>query len=107
VKRKFLLSFGGVGLFVAVLLAGTRLYMLGHEPQFRGAMYGGWFDILTLVLWPGAFYLTVLQSDEPAKVQFVVWSIAVLVNPAIYAFVGWLAWWILKPVRSREGSNSR
>jgi hypothetical protein len=92
VKRKFLFSFGCAGFFIAVLLAGIRLYMLYHEPQYQDVMYGGWFDTLTLILWPSAFYLTLLQSEEPAKVAFVVWSVAVLFNPLIYAVVGWLVW---------------
>ena len=101
-KRKFISSFGCVGLFVAVLLAGIRLYMLYHELQYWDVMYGGWFDTLTLILWPSSFYLTVLQSEEPAKVAFVVWSIAVLLNPAIYALVGWLVWRLLRAVNQRE-----
>ena len=82
---KFLFSFGCVGLFVAVLLAGIRLYMLYHEPQYQNVMYGGWFETLTLILWPSSCYLTLLQSEEPAKVAFAVWSVAVLLNPVIYA----------------------
>jgi hypothetical protein len=99
VKRKFISSFGCVGLFVAVLLAGTRLYMLYHEPQYLYEQR--WFDTLTLILWPSSFYLTVLQSEEPAKVAFVVWTIAVLLNPAIYALVGWLVWLLLGAVNRR------
>jgi hypothetical protein len=95
VKRKVLFSFGCVGLFISVLLAGIRLYMLHHEPQYQDVMYGGWFDTLTLILWPSSLYLTVLQSEEPAKVAFVVWSVAVLLNPAIYALVGWVVWRLL------------
>ena len=102
-RRKFLSSFGCVGLFVAVLLAGARLYMLYHEPQYRDVMCGGWFDTLTLILWPSSFYLTVLQSEEPAKVAFVVWTIAVLLNPAIYVLVGWLVWLLLGAVNWRDG----
>ena len=82
-KRKFLFNFACIGLFVAVLLAGIRLYMLYHEPQYQDVMYGGWFDTLTLIFWPNAFYLTVLQSKEPAKVVFVVCSVAILFNPVI------------------------
>ena len=102
-KRKFLSGLGCVGLFVAVLLAGIRLCMLYHEPRYQDVLYGGWFDTITLILWPSSFYLTVLQSKESAKVAFVVWTIAVLFNPAIYALVGWLVWRLLRAVNQREG----
>lgn len=104
-KRKFLSSFGCVGLFVAVLLAGIRLYMLYHEPQYLYAQR--WFDTLTLILWPSSFYLTVLQSEEPAKVAFVVWTIAVLLNPAIYALIGWLVWRLLRAVNRNTRKDVR
>jgi len=89
---QILISFCCAGFFIAVLLAGIRLYMLYHEPQYQHVMYGGWFDTLTLILWPRRFLLTLLQSEGPAKVAFVVWSVAVLFNPVIYAAVGWLLW---------------
>jgi hypothetical protein len=72
--------------------------MLHHEPLYRDVLYGGWFDTITLILWPSSFYLTIMVGKEPAKVVFVVWSIAVLLNPAIYALVGWLAWRLSRAV---------
>jgi|ERR1035438_372843 hypothetical protein len=70
-----------------------------HEPPVSARNVWGWFDTLTFILWPGAFYLTLLQSEEPAKVAFVVWSIAVLFNPVIYAAVGWLVWQLGRVVK--------
>jgi hypothetical protein len=51
---------------------------------------GKWFNAFTLILWPSAFYLTVLQAKEPITKVIVVWSIAILANALIYAFVGWI-----------------
>lgn len=106
-KREFLFGCGCVGLFVAILLAGVRLYMLYHEPQYQDVMYGGWFDTITLILWPGAFYLTVMQSKEPVKIAFFVWTVAVLLNPAIYAIVGWSLWRLSRAVKPREDRANR
>ena len=87
-KKKFVISFGLLGLLVAILLAGMRLYMLHHEPQFQDVMYGGWFDTVTLIFWPSAFYLSIMVAEEPIKVAAVVWSVAIFFNPIIYALVG-------------------
>ena len=92
-KRKFLLTFGGVGFFVAIVLLVARLYLANHDP-----LYGGWFDIFTVILWPGAFYLFVLQSSEPPKVVFFVYSVAVLLNVFIYTLIGWVTWRIAKRI---------
>jgi len=40
--------------------------MLHHEPLYRDVLYGGWFDTITLILWPNSFYLTVMVAKEPA-----------------------------------------
>jgi hypothetical protein len=81
--------------------------MLYHDPQYRDVMYGGWFDTLTLILWPSSFYLTVLQNEEPAKVVFAVWSVGILLNPAIYVLVGWLVWRLIRVVNRRgDRANS-
>lgn len=101
-KKTLIVTFGLFGLFVSVLLASIRLYMLGHDPQYRDVLYGGWFDTLTLILWPSSFYLTVMLDKEPIKVAVFVWSIAVLFNPFIYGFVGWTVWRI-----SRVDGRSR
>ena|SRR2546422_8175677 len=99
-KKTVIVTFSLFGLFVAIVLAAVRLYMLHHEPLYRGVLYGAWFDTLTLILWPGSFYLTVMVAKEPAKTAFVVWSIAVLFNPVIYGFVGWFFWRVSKPLSS-------
>ncbi len=102
-KKTLIVTFGLLGLFVAIVLAAIRLYMLYHEPQYRDVLYGAWFDTLTLILWPSSFYLTVMVSKEPPKVAVVVWSIAILLNPLIYGFVGWVVWRILKAVSPVQG----
>jgi hypothetical protein len=91
-KRKFVVRFALGGLGVALVLTGIRLYILHYEPLYFGTDGGDWFELLTLIFWPGAFYLTVLQDKEPAKVVFVVLSIAILFNGMIYGAVGWLVW---------------
>ena len=97
-KKTLIVTFALFGLFVAIMLAAIRLYMLRHEPQYLDALYGGWFDTLTLILWPGAFYLSIMVAEEPLKVAVVVWSIAILFNPLIYGFVGWVIWRISRVV---------
>ena len=96
VKKRLIVTFALVGLFVAIILAAIRIYMLMHESEYGDAMYGGWFDIVTLVLWPSAFYLSILMEKESASVVIKVWTIAILFNPLIYAAVGWLIWRIAK-----------
>jgi len=99
-KKTLIVTFSLVGLFIAIVLAAVRLYMLHHEPHYRDVLYGSWFDTLTLILWPSSFYLTIMVSNEPAKTGFVVWSIAVLFNPIIYGFAGWFFWRVSKPLGS-------
>jgi hypothetical protein len=98
-KRKFLFTSACVGFLVAIVMMLTRFYVLQHDP-----LYGSWFDILTLILWPSAFYLTVMQSAEPPKVVFFVYSVAVLLNSVIYTLIGWLVWSVTKRIRP---SNQR
>ena len=96
-KKKFVLRFGLLGLVVALTLAGIRLYALSHQPQYKEFLYGDWkFNAATLIFWPGAFYLSVLESEEPVKVAIVVWGVAVLTNPLLYGFIGWISWRIAK-----------
>ena len=95
-KKTIIVTFSLFGLFVAILLAGVRLYMLYHEPRYRDVLYGGWFDTLTLIFWPRSFYLTVMVGKEPVKVAVVVWSVAVLFNALVYGLVGWVVWRVSK-----------
>jgi len=94
VKRKFLLTFACVGFFVAIVLLVVRFYLANHDP-----LYPGFFDQLTVILWPGAFYLFVLQTSEPTKVVVFVYSIAVLLNVVIYTLIGWVIWSIAKRIQ--------
>jgi len=87
-QKKIVVVFGACGLAVAFLLAGIRIYMLY---QYQDVV-GDWFNTLTLILWPSAFYLTVMQEKAPPTVVVVVWSVAIFANALIYAFVGWIAW---------------
>jgi|SRR5277367_3064433 hypothetical protein len=95
-KKKLIMTFSLFGLFVAVVLAAIRIYMLLHEPEYSDALYSEWFTILTLVLWPSAFYLSILMEKEPMKVVITVWSVAILFNPLIYGIIGWAVWRISK-----------
>jgi hypothetical protein len=92
-----LLAFGCVGLIVAIVLLVVRFYLANHDP-----LYGGSFDMFTVILWPGAFYLLVLQTSEPPKVVFVVYSIAVLLNVVIYTLIGWAVWSIARRIQRRN-----
>jgi|ERR1700722_11618263 hypothetical protein len=96
VKKRLITTFALVGLFVAVVLAAIRIYMLRHAPEYDDVLYGGWFDTVTLVLWPSALYLSILMEKEPAKVVVTVLGIAIAFNPLIYAAGGWLIWRIAK-----------
>jgi hypothetical protein len=90
-KKKFVVTFALIGLCVALVLAAVRLYILHHEPlYFYGD--GAWFNTLSLILWPSVAYLALVQYEDPAKVAFVMWSVAVLFNAIIYGAVGWLMW---------------
>jgi hypothetical protein len=80
------------GFLIAIAFAAVRLYMLGHQSLYEGALYGGWFDTLTLIFWPGSFYLTIMVGDTPVERQIIVWSVAILFNIPIYGVVGWAIW---------------
>jgi hypothetical protein len=86
-QKKTIVAFGVCGLTVAILLAAIRVYMLY---EYQDVIYGDWFDTFTLILWPSAFYLTVMQAKAPVTVAVVVWSVAIFSNALIYAFVGWM-----------------
>ena len=88
-KKRIITTFALIGLLVAVILAAIRIYLL-HDQTHYLDLYGGWFDIVTLVLWPSSFYLSILIQPEPATVVVVVWSISIFFNALIYAAVGWL-----------------
>jgi hypothetical protein len=102
-KKTLIVTFSLSGLFIAIVLLVIRLYMLHHEPFYRDVLYGGWFDTLTLILWPGAFYLTVMQSREPLKEVIFVCSIAILFNPLIYGLVGWVFWRVSEGLNPGQG----
>lgn len=92
-KKKIILVSAACGFFIASILAAIRIYLLHSYPLYLYSDSAAWFQILTFILWPSAFYLTVLQdSSEPLKVVVKVWSIAILFNALIYVPVGWLVW---------------
>jgi hypothetical protein len=94
-QKRTVLIFGAFGLAVAVLLAGIRIYLLY---QYQDVV--DWFNTLTLIVWPSAFYLTVMQAKAPPTVAAVVWSVAIFANALIYAFVGWIVWRVGRFLRS-------
>jgi hypothetical protein len=96
-QRKTIVAFGVCGLTIAILLAAIRLYLLY---RYRGEVED-WFNSLTLIFWPGAFYLTVMQARAPVTVALVVWSVAIFANTLVYAFVGWIAWRVSRFLRPR------
>jgi len=100
-SKKTVVGFGACGLAVAILLAAIRIYMFY---QYQDVVYGDgdWFNTFTLILWPSAFYLTVMQAKEPITVAIVVWSIAVFSNALIYAFVGWIVWRVRRLLQPRS-----
>lgn len=90
-KKKFVGRFALCGLAIALVLAAVRLYILHHEPLY---FYGDgmWFNTLSLILWPSVSYLALIEYKDPAKVVFVMWSVAILFNAIIYGVAGWLVW---------------
>jgi hypothetical protein len=53
-RKRLVLTCGMFGFLIAIAFAAVRLYMLGHQSLYEGALYGGWFDTLTLIFWPGS-----------------------------------------------------
>jgi hypothetical protein len=96
---KFIRGFSLVGLAVAIVLAAIRIYMLSEWPSYLYQPGSEWFDIVMLALWPGAFYLTVLQDKEPLRTVAVVYTIAIVLNPLIYGAAGWLVCSALRALR--------
>jgi hypothetical protein len=101
-KRRLVVTCSVLGLFIAVSFAAARLYMLSRAPLYESALYGGWFDTMTLIFWPSSFYLTVMVGKATVGRAIIVWSIAILFNAPIYGGVGWLIWRLsrLKLLRS-------
>jgi hypothetical protein len=91
VKKKFVVIFALCGLGIALVLGAVRLYILHHQPlYFYGD--GEWFNTLSLILWPSVSYLALVEYEDPVKVVFVMWSVAIAFNAVIYGAVGWLVW---------------
>jgi len=97
-QRKTIVAFGVCGLTIAIVLAAIRLSLLY---RYRGDVED-WFNSLTLIFWPGAFYLTVMQAKAPATLALVVWSVAIFANALIYAFVGWIVWRLSRLFQTRS-----
>jgi hypothetical protein len=91
-NKKVLVTCALCGLGMALVFTVPRIFLLHYAPSFFDSEGGDWFNMITLIFWPGVFNLTVLQDKEPVKVVFVVWTIAVLLNGVIYGVVGWLLW---------------
>jgi hypothetical protein len=73
-----------------------------HALSTSGCWLWGLFDTLTLILWPSAFYLTVLQAKEPITVTVAVWALAIFFNALIYACVGWTVWCVSRLLRPKS-----
>jgi len=92
-KKKFIVTSALCGLCIAAVLAAARFLVLHYVPLYLYSDDGDWFNILTLIAWPSAFYLTVLQdANEPARQVFFTVTIAVLFNAVIYSPIGWAVW---------------
>ena len=66
-KRKSLLGLDYLSLFMAIVLAAVRLFMIYHAADYSDVLDGDFFTYFTLALWPGSFYLTILQAEEPVQ----------------------------------------
>jgi hypothetical protein len=89
-KKKIVIGFASFGFFMAIVLAAVRLFMLYHAAEYGDVLYGQFFTYFTLALWPGSFYLTILQAKEPVQTVVVVWIVAIVFNAVWYGFVGWV-----------------
>jgi hypothetical protein len=58
----------------------------------------GWYDVLTLTVWPSATGLMVLETRDPLSDVVAIFSIAIVLNALIYAAVGWLVWMAAKAI---------
>src|ERR1700689_2284775 len=89
-KKRIVIGFGAFGLFMAIVLAAVRIFMLYHAAEYGDVLYGQFFTYFTLALWPGSFYLTVMQAKQPVQTAVVVWIVAIVLNAVLYGFVGWM-----------------
>jgi hypothetical protein len=89
-KKKIVIGFASFGLFMAIVLAAVRLFMIYHAAEYGNVLYGEFFTYFTLSLWPDSFYLTILQAKEPVQTFVVVWIVAIVLNAVLYGIVGWV-----------------
>ena len=90
-KKKFIVTFALCGAGIALVLGLVRLYLFYTDPS-SDVLNSEAFFLVTLILWPGSFYLGILKHAEPLKEVLFVFGMALLFNTAIYAGFGWLAW---------------
>ena len=90
-KKKFIVTFALCGAGIALVIGTVRLYLFYTDP-LSDVLNSDAFFILTLILWPGSFYLGILKDAEPLKEVLFVFVVAILFNAAVYAGFGWLAW---------------
>jgi uncharacterized membrane protein len=102
-KGRFILLFALVGLTLALILGAARIYLIHSSALDRDISFGAAFDELTVTLWPGGFYLSLIKiGDSFAKVTFIA-AIAVLSNAVFYGLVGWVVWGGLRFLRLVKG----
>ena len=89
-KKKIVIGFSAFGMFMAIVLAAVRIFMLYHAAEYGDVLYGEFFTYFTLAIWPGSFYLTILQAKQPVQTAVVVWIVAIVLNGVLYGFVGWV-----------------
>ena len=89
-KKKIVIGFASFGLFMAIVLAAARIFTIYHAAEYGDVLYGEFFTYFTLALWPGSFYLTILQAKQAVHTAVVVWIVAIVLNAVLYGFVGWV-----------------
>lgn len=76
-KKKFIVTFALCGAGIALVIGTVRLYLFYTDP-LSDVLNSDAFFILTLILWPGSFYLGILKDAEPLKEVLFVFVVAVL-----------------------------
>jgi hypothetical protein len=102
-KSRFVLVFALVGLVFALVLGAMRIYLVHSGALDRDLSFGAAFDELTVTLWPGGFYLSLIEANDSFGQMALIATIAILSNALLYGLIGWAVWTVLRFLRLVKG----